>query len=112
MVAHAQLGQVGQLLDANDGVVERGLQRLGHGVGQDYSDHHRQDVGDLTRQLEHDHGGGYGVGDCSRQRGCTYVGGEWIKGKKKPFYLVSSHVVKRLGTRACVPVFLIGTKNV
>lgn len=67
MVAPAQLGQVGQLLDPDDGVVEGRLQRLGHGVGQDHRYHHRQDVGDLTGQLEDDDGGGDRVGDRSGQ---------------------------------------------
>lgn len=65
MVPPAQLWEVGQLLDPDDGVVQGGLQRLGHGVGQDHRDHHRQDVGDLTRQLEHDDCSGNRVGDGS-----------------------------------------------
>lgn len=44
MMSHPQLRQIRELLDANDGVVQRWLERLGHGVGQDHSDHHRQDV--------------------------------------------------------------------
>lgn len=72
MVTPAQLRQVGQLLDADDGVVEGGLQRLGHGVGQDHRDHHGKDVGDLAGQLEHNDGGGDGVGDRSRQGRRTY----------------------------------------
>lgn len=44
MMSHPQLRQIRELLDANDGVVQRWLERLGHSVGQDHSDHHRQDV--------------------------------------------------------------------
>lgn len=44
MMSHPQLRQIRELLDANDGVVQRWLERLGYGVGQDHSDHHRQDV--------------------------------------------------------------------
>lgn len=72
MVTPAQLRQVGQLLDPNDGVIEGGLQRLGNSVGQDHRDHHGKDVGDLSGQLEHNNGGGNGVGDCSRQGRRTY----------------------------------------
>lgn len=71
---HAQLRQIRKFLDPYDGVVQRRLERLGHGVGQDDCDHHRQDVGDLTGQLEHDDCCGYSVGDCSRQRRSTCVG--------------------------------------
>lgn len=77
-MAHAQLRQIWKFLDADDGVVQRRLKRLGHGVGQDHSDHHRQDVGDLTSQLKHYDRCGYSVGDCSRQRCSTCVGGERI----------------------------------
>lgn len=79
MVAPAQLWEVGQLLNPDDGVVERRLQGLGHGVGQDHRDHHRQDVGDLARQLEHDDGRGNRVGDGSRQGRRTFEGerSEW-----------------------------------
>lgn len=76
MVTPAQLRQVGQLLDPDDGVVEGGLERLGHGVGQDHRDHHGQDVGDLSGQLEHNDSGGNGVGDRSRQRRRTCGRGE------------------------------------
>lgn len=75
MVTPAQLGQVGQLLDPDDGVVEGGLQGLGHGVGQDHRDHHREDVGDLAGQLEDDDGGGHGVGNRPGQGRRTYGGG-------------------------------------
>lgn len=77
-MAHAQFGQIRKLLDANDGVVQRRLERLGHRVGQDHSDHHRQDVGDLTGQFEHDDRRGHGVGDGSRQCCST-----WRRKKKK-----------------------------
>ena len=40
-MAHAQLRQIWKFLDADDGVVQRRLKRLGHGIGQDHSDHHR-----------------------------------------------------------------------
>ncbi len=66
VVSPAELWEVGQLLDPDDGVVDGGLQGLGHGVGQDHSYHHRQDVGDLTSQLKHYDGGGNRVGDRSR----------------------------------------------
>lgn len=71
MMSHPQLRQIRELLDANDGVVQRWLERLGHGVGQDHSDHHRQDVWDLTGQLEHYDRCGYSVGDRSRQSSST-----------------------------------------
>lgn len=85
MVTPAQLGQVGQLLDPDDGVVEGGLQGLGHGVGQDHRDHHREDVGDLAGQLEDDDGGGHGVGDRPGQGRRTYGrgggGGQEVRGR-------------------------------
>ncbi|KAF3834162.1 hypothetical protein F7725_025366 [Dissostichus mawsoni] len=59
----AELRQVRQLLDLDDGVVQGGLQALGHHVGQDYCHHHGQDVGDLTCQLKADHCRGYRVSD-------------------------------------------------
>lgn len=69
-MSKAEFGQVGQLLDLDDGVVERGLQALGHHVGQDYSHHHGQDVGDLACQLKADNRRGHGVshsaGQCRR----------------------------------------------
>lgn len=76
MVTPAQLRQVGQLLDPDDGVVEGGLERLGHGVGQDHRYHHGQNVGNLSGQLEHNDSGGNGVGDRSRQRRRTCGWGE------------------------------------
>lgn len=69
VVPPAQLREVGQLLDADDAVVERGLEALGHGVGQDDGDHDGEDVRDLSRQLEDDDGRGHRVGDSARQRG-------------------------------------------
>lgn len=69
MVPPAQLREVGQLLDADDAVVEGGLEALGHRVGQDDSNHNGQDVRDLPRQLEDDDGGGHSVGNSTRQRG-------------------------------------------
>lgn len=69
VVPPAQLGEVGQLLDADDAVVERGLEALGHGVGQDDGDHDGEDVRDLSRQLEDDDSRGHRVGDGARQRG-------------------------------------------
>jgi len=75
VVAPAQLRQVGQLLDPDDGVVERRLQRLRHGVGKDHRDHHRQDVGDLAGQLEHDDRRGHRVGHRARQGRRTWRGG-------------------------------------
>lgn len=60
-VSEAKLRQVRQLLDLDNGVVERGLQALGHHVGQDYCHHHRQDVGDLACQLEADNCRGHCV---------------------------------------------------
>lgn len=92
-MAHAQLRQIRKFLDADDGVVQRRLERLGHGVGQDHSYHHREDVGDLTSQLKHYNCCGYSVGDCSRQRCSTYVGGKWIK-EKSFFCLVSLNPLK------------------
>lgn len=83
VVAPAQLGQVGQLLDPDDGVVEGRLQRLGHGVGQDHRYHHRQDVGDLTGQLKDDDGGGDCVGDRSRQGRRACRGGGEIKEERR-----------------------------
>ena len=73
VVSPAQLGKVRQLLDPDDGVIEGRLQGLGHGVGQDHRYHHRQDMGDLASQLEHDDRCGYRVGDCSWQ-GCRTFG--------------------------------------
>lgn len=58
MVSPAQLREVGQLLDPDDGIIQGGLQGLGHSVSQNHCYHHWQDVGDLASQLEHD--------DCSR----------------------------------------------
>lgn len=53
-MSKAELRQVRQLLDLDDGVVQGGLQALGHHVGQDYCHHHGQDVGDLACQLKAD----------------------------------------------------------
>lgn len=72
VMAHAQFRQIRKFLDADDGVVKRWLERLGHGVGQDHRYHHRQDVGDLASQLEHDDRGGNRVGDRSRQGRRTF----------------------------------------
>lgn len=47
-MAHAQFRKIRKFLDADDGVIQGGLERLGHGVGQDHSNHDGQDVGDLT----------------------------------------------------------------
>lgn len=78
MVSPAEFGEVGQLLDPDDGVVQGGLEGLGHSVGQDHRYHHRQDVGDLASQLEHDDRGGNRVGDRSGQGCCTF---EWVTGQ-------------------------------
>ena len=75
VVSPAQLGEVGQLLDADDGVVQRRLQALRHGVGQDHGDHHGQDVGDLPGQLEHDDRRRDRVRDRAGERRCTW--GRW-----------------------------------
>lgn len=66
-VSEAELGEVWQFLDLDDGVVEGGLQALGHHVGQDHRHHHGQDVGDLACQLEADHRCGHRVGHRSGQ---------------------------------------------
>lgn len=87
VMAHAKFRQIRKFLDADDGVVQRWLEWLGHCVGQDHSNHHRQDVGNLTSQLKHYDCSGYSVGDCSRQRGSTCVGGKWFK--EKSFFLSS-----------------------
>lgn len=65
MVAPAQLREIGKLLDADDAVVEGGLEALGNSIGQDDSDHDREDVRDLPRQLEDDDGSGHRVGDST-----------------------------------------------
>lgn len=91
VVSPAQLGEVGQLLDPDDGVIEGRLQRLGHGVGQDHRYHHRQDVRDLASQLEHDDCGGNCVRDCSRQGRRTCRRG--INQKKSPKHL-SDEIMK------------------
>lgn len=67
VVTPAELGQVGKLLDPDDGIVEGRLQWLGHSVGQDHRYHHGQDVGDLTGQFKDDDGSGDRVGDRSGQ---------------------------------------------
>lgn len=73
----AQLWQVGQFLDADDAVVERGLQALGHGIGQDHCNHDWQNVRDLARQLEDDDCCGDRVCDSTREGSCTWwKGGE------------------------------------
>lgn len=54
----AQLWEIGELLYLDDGVIDGGLQGLGHKVGQDHRYQGRQEVGDLSSQLKHhDHGG-------------------------------------------------------
>ncbi len=65
VVAPAELGQVRQFLNADDGVVDGRLKTLSDGVGQNHSDHDGQNVTDLTRQLKHDHGRGNRVCDRS-----------------------------------------------
>lgn len=67
-MSEAELRQVRQLLDLDDGVVEGWLQTLGHHVGQDDCHHHGQDVGDLARQLEADNRRGHRVSHSSGQR--------------------------------------------
>lgn len=69
-VAETQLGEIGQLLDLDDGVVQRRLKTLRYHVGQDDGDHHGKDVRDLTGQLKADHCRGNGVSDgpCQRRR--------------------------------------------
>lgn len=99
VVTPAELRQVGQLLDPDDGVVEGRLQWLGHSVGQDHRDHHRQDVGDLTGQFKHDDGSGHRVGDRSGQGCGTWAagGGEikrgmlvWWNNKSEGFLVVET----------------------
>lgn len=65
VVSPAQLREVGQLFDPDDGVVEGGLQGLRHSVGQDDCYHHWEDVGDLASQLKHNDCSGNCVGDRS-----------------------------------------------
>lgn len=67
-----QLRQVGQLLHLDDGVIEGRLQTLGHHVCEDDGHHHRQDVGDLTCQLEADYCRGNCVCDGSRHCGRSW----------------------------------------
>lgn len=64
VAAPAQLRQVGQLLDADDAVIEGGLQALGNSVSQDDGDHDRQNVGDLARELKDNHSRGHCVCHC------------------------------------------------
>lgn len=66
-VSEGQLRQVRQLLDLDDGVVERRLQALCHHVGQDHSHHHGQDVRDLACELEADDRRRHRVRDRPRQ---------------------------------------------
>ena len=82
MVTPAQLGEVRQLLDPDDGVVEGGLQGLGHSVGQDHGYHHWQDVGDLASQLKYNDCSGNCVGDRSRQGCCSYRRGKGQRAKQ------------------------------
>lgn len=65
VVAPAELGQVRQLLDADNRVVDGRLKTLSDGVGENHSDHDGQNVTYLTGQLKHDHGCGNGVCDRS-----------------------------------------------
>lgn len=67
LLSPAQLWQVGKFLDPDDGIIQGRLQTLSHGIGQYHSDHHGQDVRDLTGQLEHNDGSGHGVSDCARK---------------------------------------------
>lgn len=84
LLAPAQLRQVRKLLDPYDGVVERRLEALGHGVGQNHGDHHGQDVWDLTGQLKDDHRRGHGVCDCSGERRSTWNTHTRVKLPRKP----------------------------
>lgn len=70
-VSKAKLRQVRQLLDLDDGVVQGGLQTLGHHVGQNYCHHHGQDVGDLPSQLKADNRSGHCVSHRTSQRCCS-----------------------------------------
>lgn len=45
------VGQVGKLLDHDDGVVQRWLEESGDGVGDQDGNHHRDDVTDGSRHL-------------------------------------------------------------
>lgn len=73
-MSKAKLWQVWQLFDLDDGVVQRGLQALGHHVGQDYCHHHGQDVGDLSCQLKADNSSGHRVSYSSSQCCCSCQG--------------------------------------
>lgn len=69
MAAPAQLRQVGQLLDADDAVIEGGLQALGNSISQDDGNHDRQNVGNLAGELKDDHSCGHCV--CHRSCKCS-----------------------------------------
>lgn len=68
----AQLWEIGKLLYLDDGVIDGGLQGLGHKVGQDHCYQGRQKVGDLSSQLKHHDHGGKWVADCSGQSCSTF----------------------------------------
>lgn len=90
-VSKAELRQVGELFDLDDGVVQGGLQSLGHHVGQDYRHHHGEDVRDLTGQLKADDSCGHSVSHRSsqccrswrRNRGMDGVQPTWVEGMIK-----------------------------
>lgn len=48
-VSDPELGEIGQFLHLNDGVIKRRLQTLSHHVGEDDGHHHGQDVRNLPR---------------------------------------------------------------
>lgn len=70
-MSKAELGQVWELFDLDDGVIQGGLQPLGHHVGQDYRHHHGEDVRDLTGQLKADDRCGHSVSHRSSQGCCS-----------------------------------------
>lgn len=103
-MAHAQFGQIRKLLDTNDGVVERRLERLGHRVGQDHGDHHGQDVGDLTGQFEHNDRRGHGVGDGPRQSCSTWGGAKIIPSRHMGANFKSHRKVGRENYSRTIPL--------
>ena len=67
----AQVWQVRELLDEDDTIIERWLQGLCNGISQDDGNEDRQDVGNLSRELEADHRRRDCVSDGTGQRSST-----------------------------------------
>ena len=75
------VGQVGQLLDHDNGIVEGRLEESRNGVGNQNGDHYRDNVANLARHFRYDDADGNGMGHTGRKRGSSDDGvTSWKRG--------------------------------